>query len=178
MTRDPIGESSDINLYRANNNSSANWVDPTGLVVLVTGSPSFQKSTSSELNKLRSKPNGKALYDSLNKSKNIHKIVESTAGNSCDPDKGYSPGKKTGSTVYFNPNNWVGGVDVTGSNIRPPFVGLGHEMGHSEAVDNGTQTFNPGTGAPGTTPPREQNSLRRENQIRRENNLPIRPSYY
>ena len=78
-----------------------------------------------------------------------------------------------------------GGTDDKGSNNRPAFVGLGHELGHAEAMADGRQSFDKqlgGDGAPkfpGSTPPSETNSgLMRENQIRAEQGLPPRSDYY
>ncbi len=45
--------------------------------------------------------------------------------------------RKQNSIISFNPDNWEGGVDSTGSSFRPPYVGLAHESGHSEAFNKG-----------------------------------------
>lgn len=82
------------------------------------------------------------------------------------------------SVINFDPNNWHGGKDDNGSTYRPPYVGLSHEGGHSEAINNGTQTYEKNTYIPGTTPKRETNSLKRENEIREENGLTPRTFYY
>ncbi len=81
------------------------------------------------------------------------------------------------SVINFDPDSWQGGEDDNGSTIRPPFIGLSHESGHSEAINNGTQTYERYQYILGTTPNREKNSLKRENEIRAENKLTPR-SYY
>ena len=167
-----------FNRYAYAINNPYKYVDPDGKKVVISGSKSFQKQAQSAINQIKSKPSGKALYDSLNNSSKVHTITQSSSGNSVIPDKGYKPGTGTGSTIRFDPSSMHGGVDATGSTSRPPFVGLGHEMGHSEAIDQGTQVFGRGSGKKGTTPPRENNSMKRENQIRNEHKLPARPSYY
>lgn len=167
-----------VNPYSYVGGNPLTYVDPDGLVVRISGSPPFQRAVNTELDSLRRTPSGRQLFDALNDSRRIHTITSTTGGNSCAPSSGYVPGSGSGSTIRFNPLNTRCGTDAAGSNARPPYVGLGHEMGHSEAIDAGSQTFDRGSGSPGTTPPSEINSIRRENQIRRENGLPIRPSYY
>ena len=81
------------------------------------------------------------------------------------------------SVINFDPDSCQGGEDDNGSTIRPPFIGLSHESGHSEAINNGTQTYERYQYIHGTTPNREKNSLKRENEIRAENKLTPR-SYY
>ena len=82
------------------------------------------------------------------------------------------------SVINFDPNNWIGGDDDNGSPLRPPFVGLSHESGHSEAINNGTQTYEQYIEIPGTTPNREKNSMKWENKIREEHNMTKRTYYY
>ena len=83
------------------------------------------------------------------------------------------------SLINFDPNNWDdGGVDDSGSTRRPPYVGLSHEMGHSEAINRGSQTYEDPIPMPKTTPKREENAMKRENQIRAEHNLTKRTWYY
>ena len=80
--------------------------------------------------------------------------------------------------INFDPDKQTGGKDDNGSNYRPPFVGLAHEMGHSEAMNNGTQTYEPYNPIPGTTPEKEKNSIKWENAIRAEHKLTPRTNYY
>jgi hypothetical protein len=47
---------------------------------------------------------------------------------------GATNGKGGSFTIFYNPTKLKGGVDVTGSDIRPPVVGLAHEIG---SVDKG-----------------------------------------
>jgi len=131
------------------------------------------------LDKLKSEPKGKELVEKLENRKNKHIIKKGDKGNSIKPEKGYKEGGEgTGSTTTYNPDRKTGGTDSTGSKKRPPFVGLGHELGHAEAIDNGTQSYDKGSEEKGTTPPSEKNSMKRENQIRKEHGLKDRPYYY
>lgn len=92
--------------------------------------------------------------------------------------KGTAVSGPKNSLINFDPDNWNGGKDDDGSNHRPPFVWLAHEMGHSEANNNGTQTHEPYDCIHGTTPERERNSIKRENEIRGEHNLTPRTNYF
>lgn len=167
-----------LNTYAYTVNNPYRYVDPDGRDIVVSGSDTFKNATNAALSQIQSSPSGTQLYNNLKDSKNTHTIIESNSGNSAQPDSNYSTGKSSGSTVYFNPNSKSGGVDSNGSTNRPPYVGLGHELGHSEAIDNGTQVFDRGSRSPGTIPPSERNSITRENEIRSDHGLPIRPSYY
>ncbi len=122
---------------------------------------------------------GTELIVGLVNSNNMHIIRKTTEGNSAEPNSdSFSEGTPCGSYVNFNPKKLTGGKDSSGSKERPTYVGLSHELGHSESFDNGTQVFDKGTGKDGTTPPAESNSLKRENDVRKENGLYIRPYYY
>ena len=89
-----------------------------------------------------------------------------------------SNGKGTAATIKFDPNKTTGGKDSKGSNTRPPEIGLAHEMGHAGAMNEGKQSFDLGSGKPGTTPSAEEPSMKTENAVRAEQGLPDRPSYY
>jgi hypothetical protein len=100
-------------------------------------------------------------------------------GNSTTPSSDKSAnGKGAGSTVVFDPEKKTGGKDAKGSTERPAYVGLGHELGHARAMDTGQQSYDKGSGKPGTTPPGEVHSVANENMIRAEHGIPLRPSYY
>jgi hypothetical protein len=51
-------------------------------------------------------------------------------------------------------------------------------MGHAVAAAKGEQSFDKGSGKPGTTPPSEKQSMKAENGVRQDHKLPERPSYY
>lgn len=157
--------------------------DPSGLEIEVSGSADFKKKVAAALKDLKSKPRGESLVKYLVDSSSTHTIEETAGGNQCRSDSSWYNflsffGFGAGSVISFNPLSMTGGRDSNGSYQRPPFVGLGHEMGHSEAFDQGTQSFDRGSKAPGTTPPSETNSILRENEIRGEHGIPLRPSYY
>ncbi len=169
---------SSSNAYLFTYNAPIIFIDELGLDLEVQGSKKFKKKTKAALDKIKEKPKGKELIENLEKSKKKHVIKETKKGNSCKPCKGYKKGKRGDSEVSFNPDKKTGGVDETGSNKRPPYVGLGHELGHSEAIDKGTQDFDRGNKKKGTTPSSERNSIKREREIRKEHGLKDRKSYY
>jgi RHS repeat-associated protein len=75
-----------------------------------------------------------------------------------------------------------GGPDDEGSYRRDPFIGLAHELGHSEAHQQGKQKpkdphWDMNLLKLPSTPEWEENSIKRENDIRGENNRTLR-SYY
>ena len=87
-------------------------------------------------------------------------------------------GKGSDSTIYYDPNKTTGGVDINGSNQRPAYVGLAHELGQAETNAQGNHTGSyPNPPVPGTTPNIEQNAMRRENQVRAEHDLPPRTTF-
>jgi hypothetical protein len=142
-----------------------------------------------ELKTLKSKPEGKALVDRLQKSKNVILISDTSGENKTMPsgEPSKNGGAGLGSSINFNKDRTTGSLDVNGGREAPPFVILGHELGHADAIDKGIQSYNygsplpgPGYGVPipGTTPPAEIHSLPVENKIRREHNIPERRSYY
>jgi len=167
-----------LNWYAYAGNNPVIFVDPTGMKIKIKGSRKFRKAVKAALNTIKSMPKGNELVSKLEDSDNKHIITETEDDNSIDVPADYKEGKGSGSTINFNPDDMEGGKNEEGSTERPPFVGLGHELGHAEAFDDGTQSLDMGTGEAGTTPPSEENSMRRENEIRSEHGLPRRPSYY
>jgi RHS repeat-associated protein len=181
INADPIGFAGGVNWYAYVGNNPVKWTDPDGLKILISGPADFKKSVQDALDQLISKPGGKNLYDKLDQSLNIHEICPSTDGGNAAAANDWTMadnGTGSGSTIFFVPTKNTGGKDATGSYVRPPFVGLGHEMGHSLYIDQGIQNLNMGSGDSGTTPPAEKGSMNAENAIRKEHDLQLRPSYY
>jgi RHS repeat-associated protein len=175
---------SNFNRYWYANNNPYRFTDPDGRrIKLVNASkdPEDREQAIADLDKLLSKPAGANLVQSLNKTPTVITIKvgneKRIATNPVDPQKALA-GKSTGSVIDFNPDVKNGGLNSEGSTQRPSYVDLAHELGHAKALDAGTQSFDSGTGVPGTTPPREEPSMEAENAVRSEHGLPLRPSYY
>lgn len=81
--------------------------------------------------------------------------------------------------VNFNPQTTEGGLDNTGSNWRPTFIGLAHELAHVFDYLNGTLNRNLWfVASNGKDIPRaEIFASNIENLIRKENNLNLRAYY-
>jgi len=170
-----------LNWYAYVSNNSVKYVDPTGMELIIKGDKDFVRETEKALDKIKGKPKGKELVGKLEDSEKRHVIKKTRRGNSARPRsrrKGYDGGSGSGSTIFFDPDDPIGGKNSEGKRERPSFVGLGHELGHSEAFDKGTHKKGRGDKTPGTTPPSEEHSMKRENQIRTEHGLPSRPSYH
>jgi len=176
-----------LNWYSYVSNNPVMYVDPSGMELKIKGSKDFVRETEKALDMIRSKPKGKELVGKLEDSENVHKIKEAKKADKAESDgnrtkfpRRYKEGDGgTGSVIRFDPEDRTGGKDSEGSEVREPFIGLAHELGHAEAIDEGTQSppiFK--QEEPGTTPPSETNSVRRENEIRSEHGFPLRPSYY
>jgi len=146
-------------------------VDPCGLVIRIRGSLAFKANVIGLLQKIKSKPDGARLVKRLANSPKVHTIIQSSDNkNFCYPAAGYSPGPEngTGSLIRLDPN----------STVADPFIVLAHEMGHSDAIDNGTQVFRDLRilAAPGV-PVTELQSMTMENLVRAEHGLPQRERY-
>jgi len=86
-------------------------------------------------------------------------IKETHKGNAAKPRFWYKQGGKgTGSTIFFNPDKKTGGRNSEGSRERPSFIGLGHELGHAEAYDDGTHNLSRKKNAEGI-PLNEENAI-------------------
>ena len=135
VNQDPIGLWGGENLYFYSPNVQ-NWIDFLGLKFESVGDRSFRRKVKADLQKvesnLRKSGDKQALQDFI-KLKNdpnfVVKILETNAGNA------YNPNNKT---IEFNKCKNTGAEDASGSDKRPPFIGLGHEIGHAIDHQKGT----------------------------------------
>ncbi|MBP1223641.1 RHS repeat-associated core domain-containing protein [Flavobacterium sp. 1355] len=78
--------------------------------------------------------------------------------------------------VSWDPSNTTGGPNEMGSNSRPSYIGLAHELGHAfDGLDGVID--NTLLGAPGMGTFAEYESMHWENRIRGENGLSLRTHY-
>jgi hypothetical protein len=90
-----------------------------------------------------------------------------------------SNGPGDNAKVQWNPTKTEGGTDVNGSDVRPPEIGLGHELIHSKHYNKGltdaksSGKFDP-DGSGNILTKEEMNTRNDENKIRQEQGLPNR----
>jgi RHS repeat-associated protein len=175
---DPVPQFFDLYNYCSNN--PIKNIDPDGKEVEVQGTTKFKEATFASIGLMAKGQEGTDLWTQLYTSKNKFIIKETSGGNSFTGNfiqrLAMKLGIPTGGTVYYNPYKTTGGLDVKGSNIRPAFIGLGHELGHAYAADLGIQDFDMTLGVNGI-PSAEQTSVFMEQMLRSENKLPLRQGY-
>ncbi len=190
LSRDPLGElrGDSAALYQYTLNNPIIYTDPYGLILEVWGgNPLFVAAVQADIRNLMSKPYGKALIEALRNSKHYHLIIPTKCFNHGVGQNGSTPlnetassnGKGTGSIIEYNYSNYIGlAPDKNKSYWRPPYVALGHELGHSLDYDQGSACYDWGDGRPHSTPPREKRSMEAENAIRNEHGITERDGYY
>jgi Effector protein len=156
-------------------NDPLNGSDPTGEEIRIEGSDEFRALVEQSIGQVRQGAENEAWVSGIEQSRQIVTIVESTDVNSTLTPEAAERGIPSDVTVEFNPSLTR---SPTGEG-RPAFVGLAHELGHAEEGIKGEAKppVAPEDIAPGTTPPREENAIRRENMVRAEHGLPERQSY-
>ncbi|MFG2445013.1 M91 family zinc metallopeptidase [Nocardia fluminea] len=119
--------------------------------IVVTGSPEFQERVRSDLEFMRSSPNGQQMLASFANTDHTVTIVEgSPAGSSARPDNWNTahynevtgtPGTGTSTTIEYDPRTTDLGVDnqkKPWGDTTTPSVVLYHEMAHANDFAHGT----------------------------------------
>jgi RHS repeat-associated protein len=199
-----------LNRYSYCRNNPLLYTDPTGHILYINGikDPDIYESVLRKLKKIDpsvvltevKEGSGKyqVSFDSkidIGKHVKGHELLEKLAGNQ---DKTHnvelktSGGNKTtpikggNSEIVWNYESTKtqegGGPDDHGHYEREPYIGLAHELGHSEAYQEGKQEprgyLDMNLVRYPSTPKWEKNSIARENDIRRENDQTLRSSYF
>jgi hypothetical protein len=161
--------------YYYGQDASGNYgfIDPsTGN--LYSGTDAFVGEVSNALSTLRSQTEGQNLVDDLMSSLNSVTILKNLK-NSAD--------FVNGEYIKWNPVGIIGGVDNTGSQSRPAFIGMAHELAHIQDIWNKTYNGSPWVTVTKTDksteiiPKAEIYSTHIENKIRTEHGVPLRVSY-
>jgi hypothetical protein len=184
-------------------NTRVDLSNTIGTSVSVTGSGNFQNRVQSDLDAMRSIPTGRQMLEGLDASGHRTTITETAGGNAARahsradaqlrPDG--TPGPGSDGTVMYHTTRSL--LDTSEDwMIRPPMIGLFHELVHATQYATGTlptgTTMVNGSPIPNaeqdavglpwdrdnnpSTPP-QVNPRVNENQLRRELNLPTRPHY-
>lgn len=173
-------------------------INPDGSIsvgdfIRIVGDADFQARVLADLAVLATTPTGEDLFNSLDASGRTVTIQEQTdiaAGNATGYANGGdrffgvdgNPGPGTDSTIFFDPNRTQVGDGSEDWMTRPSYIGLGHELSHSEQAANGVQepgstggTRNRELQATGL-PPHDGNDVN-ENNFREDLGEPPRTHY-
>ena len=166
------GKMANVNYtYRAGSDGQYGFFDSSGNKY--SGNDSFMNNLSGALASLREGSVGNELVEELMASSNVVNIANRK-------ENGAAP---NGTYIKWNSTKIEGGLDHTGNIVRPPFIGLGHEMAHIQDVWRGTYdssiwfTVKQKNGRIRKIQNAEKYSTHIENLLRSEHNLPLR-SYY
>lgn len=152
--------------YGQNSSGTYGFIDSSGN--LYSGTDAFVNSLTTALNDLRTGGNvGSALVSDLVSSTKNVQIAQGK--NTADPN---------GTYIKWNPNSTTGGMNQIGTESRPAYIGLGHEMAHIQDIWKGTIDNNTWVTVGGTAIPNaEKYATHIENQLRAENNISLRTHY-
>ena len=153
--------------YGKDANGTYGFLDNNGK--LYFGTDGFVNSLTSALNELRTGGEvGNDLVSELANSTNSVEIAQRSK-NSADV---------TGTYILWNPNLTTGGFNEAGTEDRPAYIGLGHEMAHIQDTWRGTLDQSTWVTVGGINIPNsEKYSTHIENQLRAEHNIPLRTHY-
>ena len=158
--------SSSTYYYGQDANGNYGFIGSNGQVY--SGNDTYLNNLTTAINNLRVGGNvGNTLVSDLMSSTNRVQIV-----------RGNNTADINGAFIKWNPNSTAGGINAIGSENRPSYIGLGHEMAHIQDVWNGTIDNSTWVTAGGVAIPNsEKYATHIENQLRAENGILLRPHY-
>ena len=158
--------SSSTYYYGQDANGNYGFIGSNGQVY--SGNDTYLNNLTTAINNLRVGGNvGNTLVSDLMSSTNRVQIV-----------RGNNTADINGAFIKWNPNSTAGGINAIGSENRPSYIGLGHEMAHIQDVWNGTIDNSTWVTAGGVAIPNsEKYATHIENQLRAENGILLRTHY-
>lgn len=149
----------------------------------------FLQKTLNALNEINSTDDGSSALSELESSRFSYVIRK--GGNETVPDNKALSGLRdvapqfaskagSGGTIYWNPNDRTGGIDVNNSTSRPSFIGLAHEVGHAIGSIRGSndwRSYSPNSLHLNTITNDDFAAMHFENQIRTAHGLSLREFY-
>jgi RHS repeat-associated protein len=135
---------------------------------MYSGDNAYVKTLTEALKTLQIGTTGKTLVGDLINSTKTVQIAQGT--NNADPRGAY---------VHWNPNLIKGGMNTSGNEIRPAYIGLGHELGHIQDTWKGTIDASPWVTLENekVIPNSEKYATHVENMLRSEHGIPLRTHY-
>lgn len=154
--------------------------DPLGERIVVAGSRQYRRKVEEQMSRMREAPAGRGLIERAEGNRRTTTIREpkGAAGNSATARNplmaafGAIVGGGSDVDLGFDPTDMTGGENDKGSDRRPPFVGLAHELGHANDMMNGRHPIDfSGRGDD------EGGAIEAENEVRAEHGLAGRSQY-
>lgn len=137
--------------------------------LMYSGSDTYLNNLTAAVNSLRTGGNvGNALVSDLMNSTSTVQVLQGRS-NAADPN---------GTFIRWNSNSTTGGMNAKGNENRPSYIGLGHEMAHTQDTWNGTINNSTWVRVGNVVIPNsEKYATHIENQLRAENGIPLRTHY-
>jgi RHS repeat-associated protein len=122
LSEDPLGFKAGRNFYRYTSNNPLRFTDPSGLVIVVNGTPQQTQDYLAAVAYLKADGGMAAVIQDLENSKTVYNVNFNN-----NDDDSFDP--------ITNVINWdpYSGCTCTSGGIQSPALGLGHEMGHADA---------------------------------------------
>ena len=176
--------------YCSMDNNPIWFNDQDGDTIKIVGSKKFERQVTRQIRKLMRTIEGRELVKGLHERTEIVQIFEAKHGNGNQTVVNPSSQKSSdilnigNSTVkvgdiLFDPTSSHGGFTTLGITRRPKFIGLGHEMKHSNEIIDGTINWGSWTTPDGKNLGMyEVSAVDSENKVRWQSSHLLRKFYY